>query len=87
MTNFVQSLIRTWVPIAVGAVASYLITLGVELDADTQAGLVVAMTGILQAVYYLVVRLLEKKFPQVGALLGSTQKPVYVEAHNLEAKK
>lgn len=79
MTNFVTSLIRTYVPIIVGAIVSYLLTLGIELDADSQAGLIVAMTGILQAIYYFIARILEKKFPQFGVLLGSTAKPLYVE--------
>lgn len=77
MTNFVLSLIRTYVPIAVGAVVAWLVTLGVEVDVNTQAGLVVALTGVLQAVYYTVVRLLEKKFPKVGVLLGSATTPTY----------
>lgn len=79
MNNFVTSLIRTYVPIAVGAIVSYLLTLGVQLDANTQAGLVVALTGVLQAVYYLVARLLERKFPQFSVLLGSASQPKYVE--------
>lgn len=86
MNNFVLSLIRTYVPIAVGAVVAYLVTLGIELDPETQAGLVVSMTGVLQASYYLVARLLEKKFPQLGVLLGSSQKPVYVESTDPQAK-
>lgn len=87
MQNFVTSLIRTYVPIIVGALVAWLVTVGVELDADTQAGLIVAMTGALQAVYYLVVRLLERKFPQLGVLLGSAQKPVYVESTSVAAQK
>ena len=79
MTNFFTSLTRTYVPIIVGAFAAWLITVGIELDANSQAGLIVALTGLLQGVYYLVVRLLERKFPQLGVLLGSTQKPVYIE--------
>lgn len=46
MNNFVTSQIRTIVPIIVGALVSWLITLGIELDADTQTGLVVFLTGI-----------------------------------------
>lgn len=87
MSNFVTSLIRTYVPIIVGALVAWLITVGIELDANTQAGLIVGLTGILQGAYYLAVRLLERKFPQIGVLLGSTQKPVYVEPTDTEAKK
>lgn len=82
MSDFVTSLIRTWVPMLVGAIASYFVTLGIELDAETQAGIIVGMTGLFQAVYYLIVRLVEKKFPEAGGLLlGSSAKPMYIESN------
>lgn len=78
MSNLVTSLIRTYVPIVVGALASYLLTVGINLDADAQLGLVTALTVILQGVYYLVARLLEKKVsPRFGLLLGVASKPKY----------
>jgi len=79
MNDFITSLIRTYVPIAVGAVASYFLTLGIEVDANAQLGLVTFLTALSQGVYYLVARLLEQKFPQLGFLLGSTKKPEYTE--------
>jgi hypothetical protein len=36
---------------------------------------VVFLTGLLQAVYYTVVRVLEQKFPEVGVLLGAAKSP------------
>lgn len=77
MNSFVTSLIRTYVPIIVGAVVSYLLTVGIEIDSEAQAGLVVGLTGVLQAAYYLAVRLIERKFPQAGVLLGSAKQVVY----------
>lgn len=77
MNSFITSLIRTYVPIAVGAVVSFLLTKGIELDADTQAGLIVVLTGVSQAVYYYVARVLERKFPQLSFLLGSAAQPRY----------
>lgn len=77
MSDFLTSLIRTYVPIAVGAVVSWLATRGINLDSAAAAGLASFLTGILSAVYYLAVRLLEKKFPQLGWLLGSAKKPEY----------
>ena len=79
MNSFVTSLIRTWVPIVVGALASYLLTLEVELDAEAQAGLVVGLTAVLQGAYYLIVRVLESRYPKLGVLLGSEAKPKYVD--------
>jgi uncharacterized membrane protein (DUF441 family) len=70
-------LIRTWVPIGVGAVIAWFTAQGLSLDAETQTAVIVALTGVTQAVYYSVVRLLENKIPAVGWLLGSAKTPVY----------
>lgn len=77
MSDFFTSLIRTYVPIIVGAVAGWLTAKGVHVDANAVAGLTAFLGGLFSAVYYLAVRLLEKKFPSAGVLLGSTKKPVY----------
>ena len=87
MTNFVTSLIRTYVPIIAGALISWLATAGLAIEADAQAGLIVFLTAVLQGGYYLAARLLERKFPQFGLLLGSAQKPVYTEPTNPENLK
>lgn len=77
MSDFVTSVIRTWVPILVGAAASWLTTKGVELTPEATAGLATFLTALFGGVYYVVVRLLERQWPQVGVLLGSTKKPEY----------
>lgn len=73
--SIVPSLIRTWTPIIVGALVSWLISLGVNVSDEAQAGLVIALTAVLQGVYYLAARLLERKFPALTVLLGSAQQP------------
>jgi hypothetical protein len=75
MNALALSIIRTYVPIAVGALASWLLTVGLELDADGQAGLIVFLTGLSQAVYYAAVRALETRWPGVGVLLGAAKTP------------
>lgn len=80
MGNLVPSLVRTYVPIAVGALIAWLVTFGVELDPTAEQGLTVTLTGILIAVYYTIIRLLEKKFPWVSVLLGSNQIPAQYTA-------
>jgi len=81
MNDYVISLIRTWVPVAVGAVAAWLISLGLNLDPATSAAAITALTGVLTAGYYAIVRALETKFPWVGGLfLGHTAKPHYEKA-------
>ena len=77
--NFVTSLIRTYVRILVGALASYFLTLGLELDANAQLGLVTFLTALLQGGYYLLARILERRYPKLGLLLGSEAQPKYVE--------
>lgn len=77
MSNFVTSLIRTYVPIIVGAIISFLTAKGIEIDESSIAGLTAFMTALFSGVYYLVVRLLEKKYPQVGILLGRVKTPDY----------
>lgn len=79
MADFVTSLIRTYVPILVGQLAAWLALKGVQLDDAAVAGLVAFVGGAISAVYYLVVRLIEQKFPQAGILLGSTKKPEYTD--------
>ncbi len=80
MNNFITSQIRTIVPIAVGAFISWLALRGVNLDEQAEAGLVVFLTSALQAAYYLVARLIERRRPEWGAwLLGSSAQPVYRE--------
>lgn len=78
MQDLIRSYIRTYAPMFVGAVISFLATKGITLDTETQTALVVAFTGLLQALYYAIARLLERKYPIVGKiLLGSSKQPSY----------
>jgi uncharacterized membrane protein (DUF441 family) len=78
MNSYITSIIRTWVPILVGSVISWLATRGLSLDKDTADAATVAATGIIIALYYVVVRLFEKYVsPKFGWLLGVAKTPVY----------
>lgn len=83
MSDAITGLIRTWVPVGVGAFISWLLTLGVELDANTEAGLITSLTALVIAVYYTVAFLLSKKWPVFGVLLGSTKQPSYAKKNEL----
>lgn len=77
--SVVPSLIRTYVPVGVGALLSLLVTTGVlptPLPEDAAAGVVTAVTAVGIGAYYTLVRLLERWKPGFGVLLGSTQQPV-----------
>lgn len=79
--TLVPSLLRTYVPLGVGTLLGLFVTLGL-LPADLVAEHTEAMTALAvvatSGAYYTVLRLLERKWPQVGLLLGSTQQPVYL---------
>jgi len=77
MSDTLVSLIRTYVPVVVGAFVSWLLTLGIEIDAAAQTGLVTGLTAVVTAAYYTIVRLLEKRWPWFGVLLGTTKQPTY----------
>lgn len=70
--NFLVSVKRTLIPIVVGAVAASF--LGQYVD---PVALERVLSGVISAVYYLVVRFLETKQPAVGILLGSKAQPTY----------
>lgn len=79
-SNFVTSLIRTYVPIIAGALISYLLSKGIDLDEGARTGLVTFLTALSQGLYYLLVRLFEKYVsPQFGWLLGQAKQVKYVE--------
>lgn len=70
--NLLVSIKRTLIPIIIGAVAASF--LGQYVD---PVALERVLSGIISAVYYLVIRFLETKAPSVGILLGSKAQPKY----------
>lgn len=77
MNDFITSLIRTNVPIVVGAFVAWLISLGIEVPEGSEGPLVVGLTALIIALYYTAVRWLETKWPAFGYLLGSKREPAY----------
>lgn len=73
-TAYGRSLIRTVVPIVVGALVGWLATRGVEVDAST---IIPAVDGVVAALYYAGVRAAEQRWPAAGWLLGSPGAPSY----------
>lgn len=70
--NLLVSLKRTLIPIVVGAVAASFLAGYVDPQALERV-----LSGVISAVYYVVVRFAETKFPGVGVLLGAKVQPVY----------
>lgn len=77
MHNYANSLIRTYVPIAMGALFSWLLLHDVELPAEAQVMLIGGTTALLQAAYYALARLIEMRWPSWGWLLGRPTAPEY----------
>lgn len=75
MTVFVISLIRTVTPSIVGAFFAWLLSLGVVMPVEAELGLISFLFAVFTGLYYLVVRLLEEKFPELGILLGFAKSP------------
>ncbi|MEV0843598.1 hypothetical protein AB0I55_29145 [Actinocatenispora sera] len=83
LSNLIPSLIRTYVPLVVSGLVAWLTSLGVPLT-DKQSAALVVLVGIAAgAVWYGVVRVLEHRWPALGALLGSPTRPTY----DLDAKQ
>lgn len=75
MNPFIASLIRTLVPIVVGSVLGLLARVGLNIDLEGQQALATLIDSAFIGGYYLVVRLIETKVPQVGWLLGLAKTP------------
>lgn len=79
-SDYFTSLVRTWVPFVVGALLSWLTSVGLELQLSVEAlqALYASLTAFIGALYYAVFRLLERKLPWAGWFLGVPKPPVYL---------
>ena len=74
MSNYSKSAVRTVVPLIVGYLATLAAKSGLNIKSEQ---LVVILTPIITAVYYLIVRGIEEKYPKAGHFLGVPSKPQY----------
>lgn len=77
MGDLTPSLVRTWTPILVGGLISWLTSLGINVDTQAKGSLMIAATALISGLYYTAVRLLERKIPKLGILLGTKGQPTY----------
>lgn len=81
MSDKVTSYIRTFAPILVGALISWLATKGFAIDGELQSSLIILTTALLQGLYYSVARLIGSRFPKTEKfLLGSSKTPTYEDS-------
>lgn len=69
------SIVRTIVPIAVGYLAALLLRWGIGLDESALAGLTEFLGALFSAVYYVLIRAVEQRWPKIGVLLGWASTP------------
>ena len=80
MSDQIVSYIRTYAPVLAGAILSWLASLGLDVGAEGNVGLTIFLTGLFSALWYLVARKLEERWPSVGRwMLGSSRQPQYTE--------
>lgn len=83
LSNFVLSLIRTYVPIGAGLVLALLArNYGVVVDEETSTGLVAGLVGLLSAAWYVLARFLESKWAFLSVLLATPPRvstPTYTQ--------
>lgn len=75
------SIVRTLVPIAVGYLASFLLRYGIGVDEAALAGLTEFLGGLFAAVYYVLIRAVEQRWPKIGVLLGWASTPDSYSPH------
>jgi len=81
LSSILTGFLRTFVPTLVGAVATWLATMGILVEPTAQnalvSGIILFLASALTSGYYLLVRSLAQKWPVLEILLGSKQTPTY----------
>lgn len=78
LNDYIIGHIRTLVPVAVGAAATWLASrYNIVIDDDTTASVIAAVTSLATAVYYIIVRAVAVWIPAAGVLLGVNKAPDY----------
>jgi len=73
-----DSIVRTLVPVVVGAVLGWVTTTGIKVDPEFAPALTLVVTAAFTGVYYIAARLLELYVtPKLGWLLGLAKQPDY----------
>ncbi|MFJ2029414.1 hypothetical protein [Streptosporangium sp. NPDC087985] len=79
MHDLILSWVRTAVPAGVGGLAAWLATKGVDVDPADALAVGAGVGAATTTVYQVTVSTLQRKWPLIGILLGSTRMPTYQE--------
>lgn len=82
--DVVTGFIRTIVPMIVGWLVALAASFEITLDDGTVASLNGLLTVLFGALYYLIVRFAERRWPGIGWLLGSPKQPTYVNSKTIK---
>lgn len=77
LNSYITSLIRTYVPLGVGVLVSWLASIGISVDSTATAALVAGLGAVAAGAWYALARLLERRWPKLGVLLGVPAAPAY----------
>lgn len=77
LSDLVVSQIRTYTPAVAGALIGWGVSLGLPVSAGMKDGLTAILIPVFAGAWYLGVRLLEKRYPWAGWLLGLPRTPTY----------
>ncbi|TDE40484.1 hypothetical protein E1295_31795 [Nonomuraea mesophila] len=77
MHDLIRSWIRTAVPAGVGGLAAWLGTKGLDVDPADALAVGAGVASAATVVYQAIVSTLQRRWPVVGVLLGSTKSPTY----------
>ncbi|MBF8191645.1 hypothetical protein ITP53_39325 [Nonomuraea sp. K274] len=80
MHNLILSWVRTAVPAAVGGLAAWLGVKGLHVAPDDVLAVGTSVGASATVAYQVVVSTLQRRWPIVGVLLGSTRVPTYAES-------
>ena len=86
LSDIKDSIIRTVTPIIVGWLLSVLLLINVTVTPETRLAITNLIGAVLSALYYIVVRWLEQKYPGLGWLLGKPVQPTYVNAKTISGE-
>ncbi|MDM4719439.1 hypothetical protein QTQ03_07435 [Micromonospora sp. WMMA1363] len=79
--DYLISLVRTAVPVAVGALLAWLASeAGIVLGTESSTAFTSGVVALTVAVYYALARALETRWPWLGVLLGRPTAPTYADS-------
>ncbi|SDI50502.1 hypothetical protein SAMN05421505_1618 [Sinosporangium album] len=87
LSDLIISWIRTGVAVVGGSVIAWLAVRGIKLDPASAAAVVLAVGGACVTLYQVAVSALQRRWPWVGLLLGSTKAPSYSSVRSTRERR